>query len=240
MLSSVIPRWALPILAVISVAVASVADAADTRERNGLAFNEAIKDVNRGHWDDARAHAAEISDPVALVAVEWMRLRDGSDDWGDYLAFLENHGDWPGLKLLRKTGEASIGSQHRPKQIVEYFADQPPQTGHGAVRYAVALNKLGRRVEAREAIRDAWLNLPFDEEAEAEALRRFSGRLKNLHEDRLDHLLWNGRTEEAERMLPLVSASQKRLARARIALRNVDSGVDALIANVPQRLRSDP
>ena len=83
MLSSVIPRWALPMLAAACVAVATVADAAGTRERNGLAFNEALKDVNRGHWDDARAHAAEISDPVALVAVEWMRLRDGSDEWGD-------------------------------------------------------------------------------------------------------------------------------------------------------------
>ena len=240
MLSSVIPRWALPMLVAASVAVAAVADAADTRERNGLAFNEALKDVNRGHWDDARAHAAEISDPVALVAVEWMRLRDGSDEWGDYLAFLEDHGDWPGLRLLRRAGEASIRSQHRPKQIVEYFAVQPPQTGHGAVRYAVALNKLGRRAEAREAIRDAWLNLPFDEEAEAEALRRFSTQLKNLHEERLDGLLWNGRIEEAERMLPLVGTSQKLLASARIALRNMDRGVDALIAKVPRRLRNDP
>ena len=41
-------------------------------------------------------------------------------------------------------------------------------------------------------------------------------------------------------MLPLVGASQKRLANARIALRNMDIGVDALIANVPRRLRNDP
>ena len=240
MLSSVIPRWAVPVLAAASVAVAAGADADGGREQNGLAFSEAVKDVNRGHWDDAQAHAAEVSDPVASVAVEWMRLRDGSDEWGDYLAFLEDHGDWPGLKLLRRAGEASIRSEHRPKQIVAYFADQTPQTGHGAVRYAVALKKLGRRAESREAIRDAWLNLPFDEDAEAEALRRFSSQLKNLHEDRLDGLLWNGMTDEAERMLPLVGNSQRRLARARIALRNMDSGVDALIANVPQRLRNDP
>ncbi|MEM6467426.1 MAG: lytic transglycosylase domain-containing protein, partial [Pseudomonadota bacterium] len=60
------------------------------------------------------------------------------------------------------------------------------------------------------------------------------------HEARLDALLWDGQTEQAQAMLPLVSPAQQALARARIGLRRQSRGVDALIAAVPASLQSHP
>ncbi len=240
MFSNAIARWVAHAAAGAALAVLATAVAADQRERNGLAFNEVIKEANRLHWRNARTHADRVSDPVAHVAVEWMRLRSGTADWRDYVEFLNNHGDWPGLKLLRRAGEAAIERDDDPRLIVAYFETQPPQTGHGAVRLAYAYQKLGRSGSARDVITEAWLNLPFSEEGQSEAVRRFGDHLENLHEARLDNLLWEGMTEDAERMLQLVEPGYRALARVRIALRRMDTGVDVLLGEVPARLKDDP
>jgi soluble lytic murein transglycosylase len=53
-------------------------------------------------------------------------------------------------------------------------------------------------------------------------------------------LLWQGQKEQALRMLPRVPEGWRKLAEARIALRDSEDGVDALIAAVPKALAKDP
>ena len=58
-------------------------------------------------WDAAYLLAAD-TDPVARDALTWLRLRAGDADFADYLAFVADHPDWPGLSQLRRAAEAVI------------------------------------------------------------------------------------------------------------------------------------
>ncbi len=199
-----------------------------------------VSAASSANWDDAARRARQFEDPVAVDLVTWWRLRDGEGDWQEYLDFLRRNGDWPGLKRLRRSGEAGIPDTAAPRAVVAYFEAQPPQTGEGALRLATALAALGRRDDAAMEAAKAWIEFPMETEDEAELLARFPGVLGVLHEKRLDSLLWSGEIGNAERMLTRVSPRFAKLARARIALQRRTPGVDALIRAIPADLRNDP
>ena len=227
-------------IAVCVVLVSASPLSAQGWESEGKAFGELLKQA-RGHdWDEARSTALRMSDPVALSVFEWLRLRNGRDDWSEYNSFLAGHSDWPGLKILRKSGERAIAPDEDPHLIVAYFRDQPPQSGYGAVRLAQALSRLGRREEAEAAIIDGWKGLEFEPEVQAEAISEFGEALRPYHAGRLDNLLWQGRYSEAQAMFDLVGREQVLIARAREALTKEQSRVNARIAVIPPPRRSDP
>lgn len=227
------------VVAAVIVCTAT-ATLADTRKFNGQLFDDAIDQAGMQRWDSAFAHAAEINDTVALTAIEWMRLRSGVKEWQDYNDFLAMHGDWPGLKILRKSGEAAISSTDDPVAILRYFEKQPPQTGAGAIRLAEAYRRLDRPREARLAILDAWKSLPFTQEQQAEALSLFSSELRGSHAKRLDTLLWDGKFKQARVLFPLLDSETRQLANTRIALREEKSGVNSMIGKVSAKYKDDP
>ena len=222
------------------LALAAVPASSENWESDGGAFGQMLREAWSENWTAAREQASLVSDPVALSVYEWLRLRSGSDDWADYTEFLQEHSDWPGLLILRRSAEAAISAEDDPVEIVEFFEPQPPQTGAGALRLAQAWLRLGDRSEAADAIIDGWLSLPFDARDFDRALELFGGILVPYHEQRLDNLLWEARFDEAEDMFDLVGQDWALLAKARMALKNQVSGVDIRIANVPSHLQSDP
>ena len=195
-------------------------------------------------WGAARSTASRLSDPVSLevanMVLDWMLLREGRENWTEYTRFLARHSDWPGLKILRLSGEEAITSDGDPNEIVDYFSIQQPQSGHGALMLAGALARLGKQAEAETAIVDGWLSLPFKTEVLEEALARYGAVLKPYHVERLDNLLWQGRFSEARDMFGLVGQDRVALAQAREALREQERGVDARVAAVPDHLIDDP
>ena len=225
----------------VSLALVSASSlSAQNWESEGQAFAELLRQA-RGHdWDAAHATARRMSDPVALSVFEWMRLRAGRDDWTEYNTFLAGHSDWPGLKILRQSGERAISPEDDPHLIVAYFRDQPPQSGFGALRLAEALSRLGRPEEAEDAIIDGWKSLEFEPQVQAEAISQFGEALRPHHAGRLDNLLWQDRHSEARAMFDLLGKGHALLARAREALVKEESGVNARIAAIPDRLQSDP
>ncbi|MGB0497427.1 MAG: lytic transglycosylase domain-containing protein [Rubricella sp.] len=184
--------------------------------------------------------AQQTGDPGVIDLVLWHRLRDGQGEWWEYRDFLARHPDWPGLARLRREGERRIPADARPGDIIAYFGADAPQTGIGALRLANAFRAVGREGEARETVIAAWRGLSLSPSTQGEFLADWGTVLAGQHEARLDHLLWEGRSSEAERMFPLVDAGWRALAEARIALRQRRNGVDALIDAVPARLASDP
>ena len=211
---------------------------AQTRSADGNAFAGMLDQARVQDWEAARLAAEEFRDPVAVSIVDWLRLREGSDSFDEYLRFLEGHSDWPGLKILRRSGEKAIDSDADPRSVMGYFSEQRPQTGKGALALAEALLSLGRRAEAEEAIADGWLSLPFEADVQAEALSKFGGALGPVHLERLDNLLWQSRFEEAERMSNLIGSGWSTLASARRALKEEHDDVNARIAAIPAELVS--
>ena len=77
--------------------------------------------------------------------------------------------------------------------------------------------------------------LPFAAEDEAALIALAPEAVGFVHEVRLDTLLWDGRSTEAERMLPRVPEDLQALARARLALAGAKARASpALIEAVPK------
>ncbi|MEV8467360.1 lytic transglycosylase domain-containing protein [Fluviibacterium sp. DFM31] len=199
----------------------------------------AMAEVRASDWDGARAAVRNDSAAVQAV-VEWYRLRGRDGDFRDYLAFRETYGDWPGMPLLLRRGEATIPANADPEAVLRYFGDQLPQTGTGSLRLSAALEALGRGdVAGAEAIR-AWRVLRLSADEESTMLARYGQVLADHHVARMDMLLWNGWLTEAARMRPRVPEGWRRLHDARAGLRRDADGVNSLIDRVPLELQEDP
>ncbi|MBL4750251.1 MAG: lytic transglycosylase domain-containing protein [Amylibacter sp.] len=212
---------------------------ANSEEENGDLLATVFSAIEDEDWVTADHYASQISDTVGVDLVTWERLRQGEGDWAEYHEFLDQNGDWPGLKRLRRMGEAEIPAGADPASVRAYFKNILPQTGRGALRLAEAYAAQGRNAEARgEAIR-AWTKMSLKEYEEIALYKKFKGVLAQHNLRRLDNLLWRGLTREAGRMLDRVTSGQAKLAKARIGLQRASKTVDSLIGAVPQNLQSD-
>jgi soluble lytic murein transglycosylase len=187
-------------------------------------------------WDRALSLAPQ---GVARDVVEWQRLRAGEGLLGEYEGFLARRPDWPGLAWLHQKGEVAVARSTTPDRVIAYFAKDRPSTAEGALALVRAHQSLGQGDSAAKVARDAWAQLRFSTDEQAEMLGLARAALAPDHIARLDMLLWDGREAEAAQMLPLVPADWRALARARIALRERRDGVDALIAAIPDSLSGD-
>ena len=203
------------------------------------AFKRATAEMLSGDWARAQSFA-ERSGPVARDIIEWHRLRAGRGSWAEASDFLERRGDWPGLKLLRRKTEARLPIGRSPQAVIDFFADQPPQTGYGARALIAAYRAQGNIVAAEDEVVLAWRTMLMRAADEKALLSVYAPILKDHHEARMDMLLWRGASQAAERMLPRVSGGWAALAKARMALRANKKGVDTLIEGVPKSLQADP
>ena len=188
-------------------------------------------------WAAATAAAeGQVSDDI----VEWLRLRSGEGQLGEYESFLQRRPDWPGLGLLREKGEAAVARSTSAERVLAWFNGGQPETVEGSFALIRAYTALGQTDAARaEAVR-AWLALSFTAEQEAALLEAYPKALAQVNETRLDRLLWDGEATEAARMLPRVGADWRKLAEARIALREESPGVDAKLKAGPAALSNNP
>ena len=231
---SVVLRGAL----FISVTLGSTV-AAQTSNVSADALDQAIRLGWGKEWDAAMQVSKAAPDPLVTEITQWFRLRAGVGSFSEFEAFLKANADWPGLPLLQEKSEPVLPAGLSPARVLTYFAQQPPQTGYGALRLAEAYDALSRNGDAAAEATRAWRSFDLDAEIEAELLRRYGDALRPYHAARLDLLLWQGKVAQAKRMLPLVSEDQRKLAEVRIALQSDQTGVDPLIAALPKTLRDD-
>ncbi len=218
--------------------VLATAPATAQDRRDGVALLAAFRAINQGDWDKARESAEKRSTILADI-VEWRRLREDGGTLAETNRFLQNHPDWPGLQRLRRIGEQTLAPSTPPDQVLAYFKDQPPQTGHGMLRLAIALRATGDQETGDQMVVHAWKTMTLTKAEFATFLTQNTKLLAPHHTERLDMLLWRGRLVEAERLLPLMGKDQTALAKARIALQRNMPGVDDLIKAVPEDLQAD-
>lgn len=202
-------------------------------------MSDALQAARGGDWTQAQRLSLRLPTEQRDV-VAWSSLRAGKGEWSYYRDFLNRNPDWPGLTLLRRAGEGSIPDNAQHRDVIEYFAAQPPQTGTGSLRLAAALRATGRTAEAKEEVVRAWKTMPMSDNEAAAFLRLHWSDVTPHNVERLDRLLWDGRTSAARRMFDLVPDGWQRLAEARIALRTATPGVDAFIERVPTELAEHP
>ena len=199
----------------------------------------AFSAARSGDWATAQALAVRAGDGGPAL-VEWMRLRAGQGTAQDVLAFLNAHGDWPGLKLLRRKSEPGF-AEARDSDILTFFAREAPQTGAGVLTYAGALARSGRAAEAEAGLVQSWLTLDLTAEDQARFLAAHEPLLRRHHKMRAEEAMWAGRKGNVSAMLPLLPKDWQALTTAWLALEKGQSdGITALINAVPAALADHP
>ena len=229
----------ISMVAVAAVLAAGAPASAQTAAQGAL-LERALDAATAGDWPEAETLARRTGSKVAADLVTWVRLRDGAGNWDEYQRFLELHADWPGLAAMRRSAERQMPSGQDPEAVFAFFAGEPPQTATGSLRLAEALSTSGREPEAEAEIVRAWRDYSMTGPERQAVMARWKAVLGPHHAARLDMLLWRGLTGEAQAMLPLVDDDQTALARARIAVRRDEAGLQYLINQVPAGRRNDP
>lgn len=163
-----------------------------------------------------------VNDPLAPAIAQWNVLRQSDNlPFESYANFLVAHPGWPSESALRKAAERALQpGQSAPRQVVAYFDKFPPLTNTGQARYAEALQAIGRTSDAVQAARKAWTSGSLSPQDEELVLSRFAGNFTQADQDeRMDRLLWAGKTAAAASQLPLTSPARRALFDARLAMR---------------------
>lgn len=194
-------------------------------------------------WAAAYALASRGNDPLLSKIVAWIdytRLETRAR-FGKITAFIVQNPDWPDQRLLERNAEEALADSIPDGEVLAWFSRYEPRTVKGRMHLARALLATGKREQATALLRETWVNGDFPRRQERDFLRRYRKFLrKEDHVQRLDRLLWDGRSWEARRMLRRVAAGRRALAVARIRLRRFRGGVDSAIRRVPGELIDDP
>ena len=202
------------------------------------ALSRAMTQMKSGDWGAAR-DAAGPEGSVPYDIIEWHRLRAGRGTAAEVIGFLKRRPDWPGLDWLRRKSEQAIAAAGHDT-VLDFFRDSPPETPEGVLAHATALIARGQKGDGEAELVVAWRTMPMGEAIQAAYLSAYSKLLAPHHVARLDRMLWDNHLVSGKRMLPLVDEGQRKLAEARIALRDQAPGVDTKIAAVPDKLQGSP
>ena len=216
-------------------ATMGVAQSADPR----AVLAEAVAAAGARDWVAVNALRPRLTNRASRDVIDWMRLRGRQGTFSECQDFVKRNADWPGLRLLRLRCEYSIARGSNPAQVLAFFDGQEPQTGTGSLRLAGALYARGRDDEADAELRRAWIAFNLSEAEHNAFVERNGDVIEDLHEARMDAVLWRDSDNAVARMRPLVSEDWQKLANARQGLRNKRGGVDGLVAAVPEALQDD-
>lgn len=199
--------------------------------------------VDAGRWDEARRLAQRGNDPLANKLLRWLELQQPRSGFSfeDIASFIDAHPDWPGQDIMIRRAEEALVDRTDDSVVLAWFSLRGPITVDGAMRYAEALMRNNERAKAIALIRKTWATGTFGAKQEKSFTLRYRPLLgPDDHNARLSYLLWEGRYDEARRVMPLVDVGHRALADARTRLAKMSGGVDGALARVPASLINDP
>ena len=217
--------------------------AVDVIGKQGALYRALFQFIDDGKFARAERLRAQLSDADLDKWIEWRLLARGNagKSFGEIRQFLTENPHFPGKKTLSKRIEEAMTDDLPDADILTWFRRTAPATVDGARRLIEAYGRSGQSNARLELIRRNWINGNFGPRQERQFFRRYKADLTaNDHWQRLDRLLWEGRFAPAHRMLRLVNREYQLLARARIALRRHQGGVDYALSRVPENLKQDP
>ena len=235
--AAAVPPPPAPMQAVTVTAQASTLSA---REKNAL--NEAVKAATKRNWAKAREAIAVARNPLLTKIIEWAYLREPGNhaSFSARTAFVVANPKWPATENIRRRAEDAIDGSDSLAALSSWFAANPPMTTAGEIAYARALRAEGKSEQANTMARHAWTTGSINRDDERSFLAEFGAILTpEDHWARIDRVLYDEQTSNAERLLPYVDAGHAAVARARIALIGSAKNMEALVAAVPAELQND-
>lgn len=198
------------------------------------------KAAGEKRWARIRGIRDRTREDAVRDLADWLLLRGGQGEWGDYTNFILRAPEWPGLAKLRREGERKIPVGASLSDIDAFMGKSGALTGLGALRRAAALERRGSKLQAHAEIEHAWLSKSMKAEELREIRASYGSIVKKLDQQRADNMAWAGLTGDARAMKPYLTRGWSRLIEARTLLRRRGRGVDAAIKAVPTSLGGDP
>ena len=195
--------------------------------------------IATNQFAQAQAKARDAKAPLLESYARWAELRDAKTptpiDFSDGYSFLVKHSGWPDEKLIRlRTEEAAL--QAASSSGIKHFCSKfPPISGRGMF---ACTGVTGTDAQRREWIREGWKNGDFSEAEETRILETYGKHLTQAdHRARMERLLFEEKTAQARRMLPLLPRDEHTLYLATMALINNDHDAAKRLDAVPVNLR---
>jgi soluble lytic murein transglycosylase len=210
------------------------------RLRDGLAAAES------GDWFGLAQIRDSASDPLVRKMLQWRYAAASSAplSFNDQRRALEDLQGWPGRAAMRTRAEQAIfdSSLSASQRIAFLRQDSGPLTGDGRIALAIALRDNGQRSEAVETARASWREDSLSDVAESQARLVFGDNFTgDDYAARVDALLWREQRTAASRLFGHLSAADRALAQARIALQvRQRRGLQAAVDSVPSSRADNP
>ena len=207
-----------------------------------LGFGTPAMGEDGREWDVARARSMQAHDLSVHQSVDrWSQLVGNSRmGFSAYASFLLTYPGYPREERIREFAEkALLDESPDPSTVIAFFDRYPPLTSEAAGRYATALASV-RRFDARDKAVAAWRAGSLTPNAEATLLSLYRDVLTPAdHDARMNALLWQGETQQAERQISFVSSGKRNVFMERLALLQ-GSAPGSLGLSLPSNIASDP
>lgn len=211
-------------------------------------LREGIGAADAGNWAGLRDARALSRDETVRNILLWRLASDAAAplDFTEISSGLDRLQGWPGREGMRRRAELAVltgGVGLSSAQQVEFLQrDGGPISGDGKIALARALRATGKDGEARTLAREAWRENVLSSRGESIASVDFASALTaDDHAARVDRLLYQNERGAAQRILSKLSAENRLVANARMALQAPPrKGLQAIVDAVPAAKRDDP
>jgi len=214
------------------------ADISDEELKN---LKKAFKEADRRKWSSATKWAKKIKSPVPEKIIRWRYyLTETSGiEFDEIVRFIEANPDWPRRERLLRRAEEAMPDDLKPERVITWFAGQEPMTGEGKIKLGEAYLDIGKQEFGAYWLQDAWT----EHNLSSQLQKRLTGKHKAIltpenHRARADMLLWQRKTSDAQRLIPLLKKNDAAVVRARIDLIN-RGGIKNAMSKVPSSQKND-
>ena len=215
-------------------------------ENEASKISKALIYADAGLWDKAFDSIGKNAEEPFQNLIEWLKLRSGDGSVKSYISFIDSNPHWPGMQLLRKKAEQKIYTDRSKKgvkvhqDILKVFWDNKPQTGEGLFLFADLHSNFENEETIRKVLLEQWIRVEFSDSCLKEFLKKFVGKYELNINERIEELLWNGKTSAVEQLIKFSSFRLTQSQKVRLHLQKQKRGVDIELSNLSKMQLDDP
>jgi soluble lytic murein transglycosylase len=217
---------------------------AATATQGSAGFRKALAALVGNDQLGAWKLAAALPDELERRTIQWGAIYYGSGaiDYRAVEQFAEDAPDFASDALYQSRLEQSlITAAPGDADVIQYLGATGANSIKGQILLASAYEHAKQHDKALTLARSIWVNNVLDADTEKQVLDAIGGLLtRDDHWARVVHLLMTDHASATARMLPKLSAVQKTLAAAGIAVVNNATTAPALLAKVDASLKKTP
>ena len=203
----------------------------------------AIKLMEQSKWYDALKEAWKAKDKSIYNFIQWNHLLTSGNKatFSEYDNFIKKNSNYPRISRIQYLAEHKLASDKiSPNQIINLFNEQEPLSGFGQMMLGQSLINKGQTDKGISLIKQGWITADLTKQDLAYFRKKFKKYLNaEDYVKRADHLAWEEKNWDLQRMLRYLPKDEQLLYTARQLLMSKSYGVDTAISKVPDKYKND-